>query len=141
MIRIPRKFIDEMIEHSRHDAPNEACGILAGKDGKVEKIYRMKNADASPESYFMDSREQLHVQKETRNAGLSILAIYHSHLSSPARPSARDIELAFYADVSYIIISLASPEGGLADKINPSVRSFRVVEGKVSEEEILVDSR
>lgn len=129
MLKIPKQFIDEIIEHSRKESPNECCGILAGKDGAVEKVYRMKNTDASPESYFMDSREQLRVQKEIRNEGNVMLAIYHSHISAPARPSARDIELVFYPDVSYVIISLA-------DKINPSVRSFKVVDGKVSEEEI-----
>ena len=120
----------ELIKHSREASPNEACGILAGKDGCVRKVYRMKNNDASPESYFTDPKEQLKVMKDMRNEGLEMVAIYHSHPHSRAYPSAHDVELAFYPEVSYIIVSLKDKEA--------EVNAFRIVEGKITEEKVAI---
>ena len=67
-----------------------------------------------------------------RNSGLEMVAIYHSHVASQAYPSNHDVELAFYPDVSYVILSLK-------DKENPSVRSFKIKEGKIEEEEVKIE--
>ncbi|MCM8798606.1 MAG: M67 family metallopeptidase [Candidatus Omnitrophica bacterium] len=131
MIYIKKDLIAQMIEHSKKEFPNEACGILAGKEGKVEKIYPMTNTDRSAQTFFMDPREQLKVMKEIRSLGLEMIGIYHSHPVSLAYPSTRDVELAYYSHVSYIIVSLK-------DKDNPKIRSFRIEEGKISEEEIKI---
>jgi proteasome lid subunit RPN8/RPN11 len=80
----------------------------------------------------MDPKEQLKVTKEIRNGGLEMIGIYHSHVASPARPSAHDIEMAFYPEVSYVIVSLK-------DKVNPSARSFKITEKKVTEEELKIE--
>lgn len=106
----------------------EACGILAGKEDKVFVIYRMENTEKSSISFFMEPREQLRVMKDIRAKDLEMLAIYHSHPKAPAYPSARDVELAFYPDASYIIISLLKEE--------PEVRSFKIRNGKIEEEKI-----
>ena len=132
MVAIKKDLIKKIIEHSKKESPNEACGILAGRGQKVEKIYEMTNADKSPSSYFMDPKEQLKVTKEIRNQGLEMVGIYHSHVASPARPSARDIEMAFYPEAAYVIVSLA-------DINNPGARAFRIVEGKVKEEELKIE--
>ncbi len=129
MIYFTKDLIKEIIKHCKKEFPNEACGILAGKNGKVEKIYKMTNVEKSPFAYLMDPKEQLKVMKEIRNLGLEMIGIYHSHVSSPPYPSSRDIEMAFYPEVSYVIISLK-------DFNNPEIRSFKIVEGKVEEEEI-----
>lgn len=107
---IPKQIFDEMLSYCRENYPNEACGILAGKDNEVSKIYKMKNIENSPVTYMLDSKEQFKVMKEIRQSNLSMLAIFHSHPSSVAYPSQRDIELAFYEDVVYIIISLMGDE-------------------------------
>lgn len=121
-----------IIAHAKREAPNEACGILAGKEGRVEKVYQMSNTDKSSKTFFMDPQEQLKVMKEIRNLGLEMAVIYHSHLESEAYPSAHDVELAYYPETSYVIVSIK-------DKDNPTIRSFKIVEGKISEEEVKIE--
>lgn len=141
MLTLEKELCEQIIRQCKREFPNEACGILAGPPSsatnlgglrRVAKVYEMANADASPESFFMDAKEQLKVTKEIRNSGLEMLAIYHSHVASPAYPSAHDIELAFYPEASYIIISLK-------DKNNPQIRSFKIIEGKITEEELKIE--
>jgi proteasome lid subunit RPN8/RPN11 len=118
-----------MIRHARREYPNEACGLLAGRDGRVEKVYRMTNADHSPVTYRLDPEEQFRVLMEIEEKGWELLAIYHSHSHSPAYPSATDLELAFYPDSLYLIISLA-------DRARPTIRAFRIVEEMIEEERV-----
>jgi len=132
MLSLTKEQVSEIVKHSKEELPNEACGILAGKDGKVEKIYRMMNKDKSRTSFFMDSQEQLKVIKEIRLSGLDFIGIYHSHPETKAYPSAHDVELAFYPEVSYVIVSLK-------DGDNPDICSFKIVEGKITEEEVRVE--
>ena len=66
MIILKKEFLDKITEHSKKEFPNEACGILAGKGNVVDKVYAMANADNSPQSYFMDAKEQFKVIKEIR---------------------------------------------------------------------------
>lgn len=79
----------------------------------------------------MEPKEQLKVMKEIRDSKLSMIGIYHSHLESEAYPSSRDVELAYYPEVSYIIISIK-------DRDKPTIRSFNIVEGEIREEEIKI---
>jgi proteasome lid subunit RPN8/RPN11 len=134
MIYINRDFKKALIEHSKDEFPNEACGILAGKDSRVERVYRMENKDRSAGSFFMDPQEQLKVMKEIRASGLDFIGIYHSHPETKAYPSAHDVELAFYPEVSYLIISLE-------DNNDPGMHSFRIIEGKITEEEVKIGNR
>ena len=120
---------EEMIRHARREYPNEACGLLAGKDGRVEKVYQMTNAEHSPVTYRLDPEEQYRTFTEIEEEGWELLAIYHSHSHSPAYPSATDLELAFYPDSLYLIITLA-------DRARPTIRAFRIVEGVIEEESV-----
>lgn len=122
---ISPEVFNEMIGHTRDVYPEEACGILAGRDKQVTLIFKMTNIEHSPVSYLMDSREQFRVMKEIRQKGLDMLGIYHSHTSTDAYPSVRDINLAFY-DVAYVIVSLAGEE--------PVARAFRILDQKNIEE-------
>ena len=128
---IPAHIFDEMLAHCKAGYPNEACGILAGKGNEVSKIYKMANTEVSPVSYFMDSKEQFKVMKDIRENNLSMLAIFHSHPSSAAYPSAKDISLAFYDDCVYIIVSLMEKE--------PIAKAFAIREGSVAEVEIGIE--
>lgn len=133
MIYITKDLLNQIVEHSKKEFPNEACGILAGKNNIVTKVYKMRNTSEAPATcYFMDPREQFQVFKEMRSSGIEMLAIYHSHASIPAYPSQRDVEMAYYPEASQVIISLA-------DFNNPDVRSFRIVEGKITEEELKIE--
>jgi len=131
MIEIPRHIYDDLIVHAKEGFPLEVCGILGGETDKVSKVYRMTNTDASNEHFMMDPKEQFAVVKDLRASGLSMLAIYHSHPETPARPSEEDIRLALTPDVSYIIVSLA-------DAKRPEVKSYKISNGAVAAEEIAV---
>jgi proteasome lid subunit RPN8/RPN11 len=129
MLKIPASIHDDMIAHAREGFPLEVCGILGGTGESVSAIYRMTNTDASNEHFMMDPKEQFAVIKELRAKGLTMLAIYHSHPETPARPSQEDIRLALTPDVSYIIISLA-------DADLPAVKSYKINSGNVQIETI-----
>jgi proteasome lid subunit RPN8/RPN11 len=129
-MKLTRSVYDAIIEHMKKGYPNEACGILAGS-GKSAKFYPMRNTDESAISYFMDPKEQLAVFKKMRADGLEMTGIVHSHVASAAYPSQKDVRLAFYPEVSYLIVSLSD-----ADK--PVLRSFRIENDKISEEEVRI---
>ncbi|NOZ64063.1 MAG: M67 family metallopeptidase [Caldiserica bacterium] len=131
-IRIKKSEYQKIIEHCKKGYPCEACGILSGKDGAVERVYPMENVSDKPQiCYFMKPEEQLRVFKEMRQLNLEMVAIYHSHINTAAYPSQRDVELAFYPDASYLILSLF--EGEVKE-----VRSFRIRDNKISEEELQI---
>lgn len=133
MISIKEKLFKEMVKHCQEEYPYEACGILAGKEGKVSKVYEMVNGSDKPEiCYFMEPAEQLRVFKEMRSAGMEIMGIYHSHVKTHAYPSKRDCEMAFYPEASHVIISLENPKG-------PDVRAFRIVKNKAKSEKITIE--
>ncbi|MEK6679522.1 MAG: M67 family metallopeptidase [Nitrospirota bacterium] len=132
MLTIPKHFIDDIIIHAEAEAPLECCGILAGKDETVTHIYKMKNTEDDPDKYFMEPKEQFAVIKDMRVKGIDMLAIYHSHPHSPARPSGVDINLAYYPDAVYIIISLM-------DIAKPVIKGFLIKEGKVEETALKID--
>jgi len=131
MLILKKESLGRVTEHAIREFPDEACGILSGSQGRVEKVYEMANVEKSPERFFMDAREQLKVMKEIRNRGEEMIGIYHSHVASEAYPSSHDLGLAFYPEVSYVIISVRN-------KNNPSIRSFKIVEGKIAEEELKI---
>ena len=132
MLYLSKEEAKELVKHSERESPNEACGILAGNDGKVENVYQMTNADKSPKTFLMDPKEQLNVMKDITDLEMKMVGIYHSHIETEAYPSAHDVELAFYPETSYIIISIK-------DKDNPTVRSFRIIQGKISEEKVKIE--
>lgn len=132
MLILKKELFGQIASQCRKEFPNEACGILAGKKRRVEKVYAMTNIDKSPATYFMDAKEQFKVMKEMRSLGLEMLGIYHSHVGSRAYPSSHDIALALYPETSYLIVSLK-------DKNNPDTRSFKINAGQVIEEEMKIE--
>lgn len=127
MIRIPKAIYDRMLAHATSEAPNECCGLLAGRNSTVERIYPMTNADHSPVSYLIDPKEQFAAFKEMRAKEIEMLAIYHSHPHTEAYPSATDVRLAYYPDAAYIIISLEN-------RARPVMNAYRIMNGKITQE-------
>ncbi|HAA95496.1 MAG TPA: peptidase [Dehalococcoidia bacterium] len=132
MVQIKQEFIDEMVAHSKEDLPNECCGILAGPDNRVEKVYRMSNVEASPFRFSMDPGELVQVDSEAGENGWELLVIYHSHTGSEAYPSDTDVRIAggtagLWPDVRYVLVSLI-------DMDDPVVRIFQIADGVVTEE-------
>ena len=121
-----------MLAQAKAEIPIEACGILAGKNGTVEKFYKMTNADKSNVHFTMTPEEQFKVIKDIRAAELEMLAIYHSHPESPARPSAEDIRMALTPETIYVILSLqqAKPvvKGFIRDNGNVTGVSIKIRE-------------
>jgi len=130
MLRIPKTIIHEMVDHALREAPLECCGILAGKGKTVSRKYEMRNADKSRISYLMAPEEQLEVFTEIEKERLDMMAIYRSHPNTTPFPSKRDVRLAFYPDVAYVIISLKDGE--------TAVKGFRIRKEAISTEPIRV---
>lgn len=128
-MHISRQTIAALIAHARKDAPLEACGYLAEKNGIVCRHFALTNTDRAADHYSMDPAEQFAAVKEMRQTGMRLRAVYHSHPESPARPSAEDIRLAYDPTISYVIVSLLEQE---------TVRAFRISGKKVQEEAVTV---
>jgi proteasome lid subunit RPN8/RPN11 len=140
MLEIDRGFFEEMVEHGLAGFPNEACGLLAGKEGRPIKFFPMTNGDASPVTYRLDPKEHLRVSNEMDDEGWDLLAIFHTHTHSEAYPSATDRERALwpdgsqaaYPDAYYLIMSLS-------ERSMPHLRAFRIADGgEVLEEELVI---
>lgn len=131
MLRIQPTVVKGIIAHVRKEAPLEACGYLAEKDGIVSRHYELTNMDASEVHYSMDPAEQFAAVRRMRAVGLNLRAAYHSHPRTRARPSAEDLRLAYDADLSYVIVSL----------LDYSMKSFKLKNGMFEKEEIeIVDN-
>ncbi|MFT4071519.1 MAG: M67 family metallopeptidase [Dysgonamonadaceae bacterium] len=128
MIRIPQQIIDGIIAQAKSELPDEACGLLTGNEREVKKQYPLTNIDHSPEHFSFDPREQFQVLKSARAEGQKIIANYHSHPASPARPSEEDKRLANDPNITYLIVSLAQEV--------PVVKAFVVFEGDMVPEDI-----
>ncbi|MDR1685027.1 MAG: M67 family metallopeptidase [Desulfovibrio sp.] len=111
-----------IVEHARACLPNESCGLIAGRlegDARhVEKVYLLDNPDACPEHFSIPPKAQLEAVRDMRALGLTPLGNFHSHPSTPARPSGEDINLAYDASASCCILSLAEEE--------PVLKCFRI---------------
>ncbi len=131
MVRLRREQLEEIVAHALEEAPNECVGLLFGRNGRVERVWRGTNIDRSPYTYQLDPVEQLRAFQEMEGAGLELVGIYHSHTASPAYPSKTDVAKAYYPDVVYLIVSL--------QQIPPVVRGFRIRDGQVTEEDVIVE--
>lgn len=130
-LTISKAVLAELIAAAGKAAPLEACGLLAGRDGKVIKFYPMTNVDASPEHFGMKPEEQFAAVKDMRQMGLKMLAIWHSHPSSPPRMSEEDLRLAYTPDIVYVILSLVVSQ-------DAALCGYRVTNGVPEHVEIAV---
>ncbi len=133
MLTISRGLIDQIVAHARADHPDEACGVIAGPAGSdhPERFIAMLNADRSPTFYRFDSMEQLRVWREMDDRDEEPVVIYHSHTATQAYPSRTDISYASEPGAHYLLVSTREPD-------SEEIRSFRIVDGIVTEEELRV---
>jgi proteasome lid subunit RPN8/RPN11 len=117
-VRLPQPLADEIIEHCKAGRPNEACGILAARDGEIVKVFPMTNANASPVRYSLDPQEQFVVYRTLDQEEWDLGGVYHSHTRTAAYPSPTDVRLAS-EDVPYVIVALGSDP--------PDIRAFRIL--------------
>jgi proteasome lid subunit RPN8/RPN11 len=131
VLTIRQDLIDAMVAHARADHPDEACGIIAGPEGAdhPERFVPMVNAARSPTFYEFDTADLLVLYRDLDDRGEEPVVVYHSHTATEAYPSRTDIAYASEPNAHYVLVSTRDPEVA-------EVRSFRIVEGVVTEEEI-----
>ena len=140
MLNVPQEIYDAIVAHARKDHPDEACGIVAGPEGsdRAERFVEMLNAAGSPTFYEFDSMELFRLYKEMDEAGEEPVVIYHSHTATEAYPSRTDIGLASEPGAHYVLVSTrehGNSEGPV------EFRSYRIIDGEVTEEEVTVQSQ
>ena len=137
MLTVDQASYDAIVAHARRDHPDEACGIVAGPAGsdRPERFVAMANADRSPTFFRFDPAEQLAVWKAMDAADEEPVVIYHSHTATEAYPSRTDITLASEPGAHYVIVSTRECGNGEGPV---EFRSYRIVDGEVSEEEVAV---
>jgi proteasome lid subunit RPN8/RPN11 len=119
-MKIDQAIVAAIFLQGEKELPAEACGYLAGHEDHVTHRYPMTNTDHSPEHFTLDPQEQFKVIKTIRQEGLQLLAVYHTHPQSPARPSDEDIKLAYDPTIVYIIASLIGAK---------AIKAFKIVKG------------
>jgi proteasome lid subunit RPN8/RPN11 len=129
-VKIPQSLVAAIIAHAEETSPEECCGLLAGADSVPSHVYRIQNIHETPKVFFeMAPKDQFWAFKNMRHNNLNLVAIYHSHPETPARPSQSDIRLAYDPEPYYLIASLQHRD-------TPDLRAYRIVDGKVTEEPI-----
>ena len=137
MLQISQDLVNKLLAHARTDHPDEACGVIAGPAGsdRPTRFIPMVNAARSPTFYEFDSADLLKLYRELDSNDEDPVVIYHSHTSTEAYPSRTDIAYASEPFAHYVLVS--TRETGTED--GPyELRSFRIVDGEVTEEEIVV---
>ena len=137
MLTISRATRDAIVAHAKRDHPDEACGVVAGRAGSdlPERFVPMVNAAGSPTFYEFDSMELLQLYKEMDANDEEPVVVYHSHTATEAYPSRTDINLASEPGAHYVLVS--TREHGNSD--GPvEFRSYRIIDGEVTEEEVTV---
>ena len=137
MLKISQKLLDQMVSHSKNDHPDEACGVIAGPAGSdtPTRFIPMINAARSPTFYEFDSADLLKLYRELDANNEDPVVIYHSHTATQAYPSRTDVAYASEPFAHYVLIS--TQESG--NQEGPcEIRSFRINDGVVTEEEIVI---
>ena len=137
VLTLEKTIYDAIIAHVKRDHPDEACGVVAGPEGsdRPERFVPMVNAARSPTFYEFDPADLLALYKEMDTRGEEPVVIYHSHTATEAYPSRTDIGLASEPNAHYVLVSTrehGNSEGPV------EFRSYRIVDGQVTEEDVSV---
>lgn len=155
-----------MVAHAKELAPYECCGLLAGTDQTVTKIYRIKNvvalegaqqlasfdeakiahlerlspAERAEIAFVMDAQDLAMAQKDMRRNGLTLQVVYHSHPHDPARPSVTDIKIATDYEEYWGKINLPVPAYLLVSLMQqtPDVQTYWIRGGQVAKAVVAV---
>lgn len=134
-LEISREFVDEILAQSRAEYPEEACGVILGPAGTgiPTRMKPMINAAHSPTFYEFDPKDLLALYREVDDMDEEIVVIYHSHTDTEAHPSRTDIAYAGEPGAHYVLVSTR-------EEIAPETefRSFRIVDGVVTEETVVI---
>lgn len=128
---IKKSQAQQIIDQAIAGAPREICGLMGGRDGKVETLFPATNTDKSNLTYMVDPQEQFKIMKAIRDNNMELVGIYHSHPASEAYPSPTDCRLAFYEQAHYVIVSLKDDD--------PVIRAYEIIDGKITESTVIVE--
>jgi [CysO sulfur-carrier protein]-S-L-cysteine hydrolase len=125
--------VDAIVAHARRDHPDEACGVIAGPEGsdRPERFIPMLNAARSPTFYEFDSADLLKLYREMDAKGEVPVVVYHSHTATEAYPSRTDVSYASEPEAHYVLVSTREQD-------TEEFRSFRIVDGEITEEPVEV---
>jgi [CysO sulfur-carrier protein]-S-L-cysteine hydrolase len=137
VLTIDQATYDAIVAHAKRDHPDEACGIVAGPEAsdRAERVVEMVNAAGSPTFYEFDSTEMLALYMQLWANDEEPVVVYHSHTATEAYPSRTDIGLASEPNAHYVLVSTrehGNNEGPV------EFRSYRILGGEVSEEDVAV---
>ncbi len=130
-LRVSQSMVDAILAQARSEYPNEACGVIIGRNGQAERLKPMFNAAASPTFYEFDPKDLLALYREVDDNDEEIVVIYHSHTETEAFPSRTDIAYAGEPGAHYVLVSTR-------EEIAPAIefRSYRIIDGVVTEEPV-----
>jgi proteasome lid subunit RPN8/RPN11 len=133
VLTIDAAILDAIVAHARRDHPDEACGVVAGPVGsdRPERFIPMVNSARSPTFYEFGSHDLLKLYREMDDRDEEPVIIYHSHTATQAYPSRTDVSYASEPGAHYVLVSTREPA-------TVEFRSFRIVDGSVTEEEVMV---
>jgi proteasome lid subunit RPN8/RPN11 len=133
-LKIARSMVGEIVAQARAEAPNECCGIVGSRDGRAVRLFKARNARASPLAYDIDGRDLQRIYDELDRDDLQVGVIYHSHTRSDPVPSQTDINLAspFLPDAVYLIV-------GVKDADRDDLRAWHIRDGRYTEAELEVE--
>jgi proteasome lid subunit RPN8/RPN11 len=128
VLSFPSDAFAQMIGHAYDGYPLEACGLLVGTGSRVHRFVPCTNEAASARVYTVPGIELLRAERAADDDGLAVIGVFHSHTHSEPYPSPTDVGQAPDPDWHYVIVSLKREA--------PETRSYRIVDGTVTEEPI-----
>lgn len=139
MLTMTQAQWNEVVAHSIAGLPHEACGLISGPAGSrdrddvvVERFYPCRNDAASAKVYTLNPKDHLRADRDAEDLGMELVGVVHSHTHTDAYPSPTDVAQAPDPTWHYVIVSLRDE--------SPSVRSFRIVDGVITEEPVELTS-
>jgi proteasome lid subunit RPN8/RPN11 len=130
VLRLRRDVYLQMMGDCYDKLPNEGCGLLAGQGADATTCYPITNAANSSRIYELDPREHLRADRDAEDNGNQLIGVYHSHTHTLGYPSPTDVAAAPDPAWHYVLVSFADEA--------PSVRSYRIVDGNITEEPVVV---
>ena len=134
-LRLPVAVYAQIVGHCLDGLPDEACGLLGGDPARsqVRVCYPTRNIAASAKTYTVDPKDHLRADRDAQSRGLEIVGVFHSHTHTDPYPSQTDVEQAPDPSWHYVLVSLRDDA--------PTLRSFRIVDAKISEEPVVLEGR
>jgi proteasome lid subunit RPN8/RPN11 len=133
MLHLAHDVYAPMVGHCYDGLPLEACGLLGGdpETGRARVCYPTSNLAASARLYTVDPRQHLRADRDAERRGLEIIGVFHSHTHTDAYPSPTDVAQAPDPSWHYVLVSLRD--------VAPVVRSYRIEDGKITEEPVVLE--